>query len=282
MKFIVTHDIFMTPTARYSDIILPVSTFLERADAIVSGDNRLFYSTQAINPVGDILNDYDILSKLAYRLGFGKKFTEGRTAEEWLNYLIKQSKINDIDRFKKTGCFVGKEQKRVAFSEFIKNPKRFPLKTRSGKIEIKSQLFSMAGFSAIPTVRIYEPNERYPLKMITPHSKYLVNSQNYNLNWTGKIMEKTLMMNNEDGLKRGLQNGSWARVESEQGVMEIKITLTKDIIAGCAVLYQGGWTNLDENGVEKGNAANSLTAARPTLPSYGSRTHLTFVEVRER
>ena len=45
-QFSVCHDYFLTPTAQYSDVVFPVTTFLERSDVIFPRSNYLFYSHQ--------------------------------------------------------------------------------------------------------------------------------------------------------------------------------------------------------------------------------------------
>ncbi len=42
MDFIVSHDYFMTPSCQLSDVVLPVTTFLEREDILFSNTNYLF------------------------------------------------------------------------------------------------------------------------------------------------------------------------------------------------------------------------------------------------
>jgi anaerobic dimethyl sulfoxide reductase subunit A len=116
--------------------------------------------------------------------------------------------------------------------------------------------------------------------MITPHSKYRINSQNSNLPWAAQLARQVLVMNVLDARSRGIQDGNRVRVQSPQGEMEIEASLTEDIIAGCVSLIQGAWTVRDAQGVEKGGAANILTSTIPTLPSQGARTHSIFVEVR--
>lgn len=115
--------------------------------------------------------------------------------------------------------------------------------------------------------------------MITPHSKFRVNSQNSNLAWVGRLLRPGLVMNVLDARERGIRSGDTVRVFSREGRMEIEAFPTQDIIPGCVSLTQGAWSARDAQGVEKGGAANILTSTTPALPSQGSRTHSVFVEV---
>ena len=115
--------------------------------------------------------------------------------------------------------------------------------------------------------------------MITPHSKFRVNSQNANLPWARRLVEQALVMNPRDAAARGIHAGDTVKVRSFEGEMRIAVALTEDIVAGCVALTQGAWTAHDAQGVEIGGSANTLTSTTPTLPSHGSRTHSVFVEV---
>ena len=101
MDFIVSHDYFMTPTCQWSDVVLPVTTFLEREDILFSNTNYLFYSGKASEPIGEARNDYWIFAELSERLGFNNKFTEGRTESDWIDYFLKKSEIENIKKLKK-------------------------------------------------------------------------------------------------------------------------------------------------------------------------------------
>ena len=77
VEFSVCHEHFMTPTAAYCDVILPATTFLEREDILFPGMNYLFYSGKAMEPPGNVKNDYDIFCELSDRLGFLDLYSEG-------------------------------------------------------------------------------------------------------------------------------------------------------------------------------------------------------------
>jgi len=281
VDFVVSHDLFMTPTAMFSDIILPATTFLEREDVVFPADNYLFYSAKASNTLHKARNDYDIFWDLSERLGFGEAYSENRTAEQWLNKFLDASEIGDIDLFKSTGIFKGAGQRRVGLMEYIRNPEKIPLKTPSGKIEIRSEAFAKAGFSATPECRVAQPGASYPLRLITPHSRYKVNSQNSNMSWTEKLLPPSIEMHLFDGKERNIKTGDFVHVISTEGEMKIEVKLTENIIQGTVCLYQGFWSTRDENGTEIGGSANILTSTIPTQPSKGSRTHSVFVEIKK-
>ena len=281
VAFAVTQDLFMTPTARHSDIVLPVATFLEREDVTIPADNFLLYSAKATEPPPETKTDYDIFCRLSERLGFGDAFSEGRTAEEWLDIFIEASVIEDVAKFKETGIFSGDDHMRVGLSDFISDPDLHPLETPSGKIEIRSEAYEKTGFSPTPQCRISSPSSEFPLHMITPHSKYRINSQNSNLPWIQAFEPKVLVMNQSDGEERGIRSGDTVRVFNAEGEMHIPVRLTNDIMKGVLCLPQGAWTVMDDHGIEVGGATNALTSTTPTLPSRGSRTHSVFVQLEK-
>ncbi|OGW61541.1 MAG: hypothetical protein A2V83_08430 [Nitrospirae bacterium RBG_16_64_22] len=88
VPFKVALDIYMTDTARACDIVLPVSTFLEREDVRGSyGDRTVGYMARVVEPPPGVLSDLEIYQALAERLGFGEKMRGG--PEDWIRMLIK-------------------------------------------------------------------------------------------------------------------------------------------------------------------------------------------------
>ncbi|MEK8174778.1 molybdopterin-dependent oxidoreductase [Streptomyces sp. M19] len=85
---VVVHDPHWTATARHADIVLPATTTLEREDfGAGRRDTHLIAMHRVVDPVGLARDDHTILAELAARLGFARRFTEGRTPREWLAHL---------------------------------------------------------------------------------------------------------------------------------------------------------------------------------------------------
>lgn len=78
---VVVHEQYWTAQAKFSDIVLPATTSLEREDIGSGGHDGFMIAMSAqIPPVGEARDDYAIFCDLAGRLGFGEAFSEGRDA----------------------------------------------------------------------------------------------------------------------------------------------------------------------------------------------------------
>jgi len=277
--FAVCHDYFLTPTARYSDVVLPATTFLEREDIIFPRSNHLFYSHRAVEPIGESRNDYDILCGLANRLGFLESFSENRTADDWLEHVLENSEVKDIMRFKETGIYEGKEQLRTGLADFAADPEKNPLDTPSGKIEIFSSEYAKTGFSAVPHCRVLLEDGKFPLRLVTPHARLRTHSQNYNIPWFRDRQDDCLTMNPRDAQVRDISDRDEVLVTSGQGRMRIMVRVNQDIMPGVVSACEGVWPSFDRDGTETAGSVNVLTPTEPTKPSMGSRTHSVLVEV---
>ena len=77
---VVVHEQYWTAQAKFSDIVLPATTSLEREDIGSGGHDGFMIAMSAqIPPVGEARDDYAIFHDLADRLGFGEQFSEGGT-----------------------------------------------------------------------------------------------------------------------------------------------------------------------------------------------------------
>ena len=94
---IVVHDHFANALARHADIVLPAATWLERNDFAASTDPYISAIVKAVEPPDGVLTDYAIFSGLADRLGFGRAFTEGRDADEWVRELYERTRVRAVD-----------------------------------------------------------------------------------------------------------------------------------------------------------------------------------------
>lgn len=145
-EFILVHDVHMTPSAKFADILLPDVTHFEREDIVTfaGGIGYAIYHQKVVEPMYECKSVYEITSALAARLGFGEKFTEGKNEQDWLRHCVKEAqaknpKFPSFEEFRKQGIFkVSPGKPIIAYEKQIADPANNPFKTPSGKIELFS------------------------------------------------------------------------------------------------------------------------------------------------
>ncbi|HET7791491.1 MAG TPA: molybdopterin-dependent oxidoreductase [Gemmatimonadales bacterium] len=79
LEFLAVHDLFLTETARYADVVLPGSSFAEKTGTFVNTERRIQLSHQALALPGDARGDLAILVELSNRIGLATPY---RSAED--------------------------------------------------------------------------------------------------------------------------------------------------------------------------------------------------------
>jgi anaerobic dimethyl sulfoxide reductase subunit A len=281
VDFIVTHEIAMTPTARWSDVIFPAATALEIEDIGIPWHGYfLLYKPQILAPLGEARSDYEALCDLAARLGFGPTFSEERSVTEWIDKFIRDSEIPDADEFRRTGIYYPPDPERTGLADFAADPVSFPLDTPSGKVEIASEKYQReTGFPAIPTWQAPPADENYPLRLITPKSPYRTHSQGSSIPQIRNRKKHTLEIHHQDAVQRGILHGDRVRLYNQLGVSQVIAHLTEDLTPGVVCLLEGIWFDLDDQGIDQAGSANLFTSTEGTRPGRACIMHAMGVEV---
>ena len=232
LEFSVCHDLFLTTTARYCDVVLPATHWLERSDIVFTLANYVLYSHCVAPAPGQARDDYDIFADLAAAMGCGDAFTEGRDADAWLSAFIADSEIPDAEEFRRTGIHWGADQERVGLAAFAADPAGAPLRTPSGKVELSGAACAAAGLPETPTARIQRSDETLPLRLVTPKSRFRVHTQLAEIPWFRERDDRTLWVHPGDAAVRGLADGDEVVVTSEQGRVRCACRVTADVMRG--------------------------------------------------
>lgn len=297
VEFIVVSDLFMTPSAKYADILLPGDTSWERnniANPWLQGD-YVIYANKIIEAPFECRNEYDWLSEVAAKLGIKDQFTEGRKdMEDWCRWIVEgiqaaQPEFPSYDVFKKRGIYKWTyPETSVAFEKEIKDPANHKFLTPSGKIEIFSKTLYDMNDQGIPAIPQYQEGwegpldplrEKYPLQLIGWHHKHRCHSIHDNNPWLEEATQQEMWINHADAEVRGIKNGDKVKVYNDRGTMLIPVKLTARTIPGVVCVPQGAWYTPDENGIEQRGSLNVITNQKATPLAKGNTQHTNLVQV---
>ena len=283
VDFSVCHELFMTPTARSCDVVLPAAGPLEKEDiGIPWSGNYLLYKPQAVQPMGQARSDYDIFCDLADRLGFSTEFSEGRSAAGWVQHFIDQSEIPDPEEFRQTGIYLAAEQERVGLADFSADPLHFPLTTPSGRVEIACESYaSEMGGTLIPAWQTPPEDARYPLRLISPKSPHRTHSQGGRAALARDTAGHALEMHPQDAAARGIAGGDLVRLFNDRGASLVTLRLSDDLVQGVVCLPEGVWFELDDLGLDRAGSANLFTSTEGTAPGTACIMHAVAVQVEK-
>jgi anaerobic dimethyl sulfoxide reductase subunit A len=297
-EFILVSDVFMTPSARFADILLPATSFLETpniAYPVMEGD-YLLHNNPLVPPLFECRFEYDWLKELARSLGWYREFTQGyETVDGWLQYAYKKcaetvKELPPYEQFRRDGGYFYHEPTRfVAFREQIETLEQHPFPTASGKIEIFSKQLYDLGRDDIPGLPSYVPGfenssdplaEIYPFQLIGWHTKRRNHSIHDNNLWMERIETHAAVINTRDAEALGIREGELVEIWNARGRIRLPARVTNDILRGVIAVSQGAWFTLDTDGADIRGNINTLTTQRPTPLAKGNPQHSNLVDMR--
>jgi anaerobic dimethyl sulfoxide reductase subunit A len=307
-EMIVVIDTHMAPSAKFADILLPETSSLEKSDFSPQGAagtmGYVICNTQAIEPLFESRSIYDISTEIAKRLGLGDKFTEGRTLDEWLQYIYGESQkllpnLPDYATFQQMGIYKQKNpgEPPVAYQAFRDDPVANPLDTPSGKIEIFSkrlweigQTWKLPEGDVITALPEYAPTwegvsdplkKKYPLQMIGHHYKQRTHSTYGDVTWLKNAAPQEIWINPIDAEARGIAHLDLVRVFNDRGETLLPAKVTPRIMPGVVSVPEGAWYTPDETGLDHGGCVNVLTSWRPSPLAKGPALHTCLIQVEK-
>jgi anaerobic selenocysteine-containing dehydrogenase len=233
--FTVVFDQVFTDTARFADVILPATTFLENYDiARAYGSISLQLVRPAIEPVGESRTNPEVFSELAERVGGGTAEEETDTLLRIAGRLPGALGSELMERGSITPPYGG------APIQFVDV---FPL-TSDRKVHLCPPELDAQAPGGFYAYRSDPATDRYPLALISPASEKTVSSM------LGELRERAAMlqMNPADAAARGLAQDDPVRVFNDLGEVQVPVALNKDIRRGTVSLPKGLWRKSTYNG----------------------------------
>ncbi len=264
LDFMVTIDLFMTDTAKLSDIVLPACTHLEKGGiGYVYGVNTCIpyamLRKKVVEPVGEAWPDWKIWSELGRRMGYAEQFP-WNTEEEVLDFFLKPSGLTrqQLEAEHPEGMFY--MEKKYAQGGY---------RTPSGKIEIYSQTLADAGYDPLPKhvepsqspVRTPELAEKFPVILTTgARLPQYTHTQFRNIPSLRKQAKEPIAeIHPETAAKYGVKDGDMILIETVKGQLTMRASTNKDLHPGI-VSIPHGWSEA---------CSNVLTQLEPRDPVTG-------------
>jgi anaerobic dimethyl sulfoxide reductase subunit A len=302
VEFVVVQDNFLTPTGRFADIVLPACTQFESwgvEDGWKYGD-EVILMPKIVDPLPETKSDFRICAEVAERLGLSPAYTEGRDERGWTEWALDYYRatrfpgLPTLDQMLESNMGAYSQpvtEPAVAFADFRRDPKKYPLPTASGKIEIFSKkLFDLNRPEEIPAVPKYiqewespfgDEARKFPLQLIGHHYLSRVHSTMENVDWLEEAFPQRLFINPLDAGPRGIRNGDLVKVFNDRGTTVVPCRLTQRLLPGVAALPQGAWWRPDDKGVDRRGSINVLTSERWSPFAFGNTQHTIMVQVEK-
>lgn len=262
---IIVHEWCWNASARHADIVLPVTTFMERDDiAITPRDPYILLMDKVMEPVGEAQDDFTIFSQIAELMGCHEHFTEGRTEKDWIRWIYDQSRSRSADIGVNMPEFEVLEKNRwikISHAQdytqsnlhaFRENPKGSALNTPSGRIELFSQqvhnfgLVDCLGHPSWLTPREWlgSPDLQDQLHLISHQPKGKLHSQfdhgAYSKSFK-KFGREVVLIHPDDATDRGIKDDDYVLLHNQRGQCLAVAQSSKNVRRGVLVMATGAW-----------------------------------------
>ena len=280
--FVCVHEQFMTETARYADIVLPATMFMEHDDLYQGGGHQYIQlGMKLIDPPGQCRSNHEVICALAERLGAEHEgFT--LTPRELIERTLKDSGWGSLADLE-AGKFID-AQPSFERAHFING-----FGYRDGKFRFRpdwpkvpaANAGPMGPVDAIPGLPdhwevLEEATAEYPFRLATSPARHFLNSS---FNETpGSIKREghpDVMIHPEDAAQHGIEDGGWVRLENGRGAVMLRARHFAGLRRG-VLIAESIWPNA---AYPDGRGINTLTGADATAPFGGAAFHDNHVAI---
>ena len=244
--FCVVHEQVMTDTARYADVLLPATTFLEHDELAVGyGAIALNRIRPVVAPCGEARPNYAVFDALSERMGLSQP-DDARAPDEMVARILQSTPGGEA-----AAASIAHDD--VAFPGGERAP--IPMAdgrtwTDDGKIHLCPPELDAEAPGGLYHYQPDPGTDAYPLALISPSSRHTVSST------FGQLFDEpaAIGLHPDDARARNLASGDRVRVFNELGEVYCRVRVDPDVRPGVVSLAKGLWCDRTDNG----NTANAL------------------------
>jgi anaerobic selenocysteine-containing dehydrogenase len=255
--FTVVLDHFQTDSADYADYLLPATTFLEHADVYTAyGHYYLQYAEPVVPARGQSRSNRWVFQELAQRLGLD---------DPCLSWDTKRIVTELLDSPNPWLQGITADRLMTERSIKLSLPKPFLPYSEGSNFEDRK-----IRFSPTPKQLHFEeqPNDAYPLRLISPPGSVIVNTTMGNVASILKMAggEPSVLIHPIDAERFGVVDQARAKITSANGSIERKVLVTEDAKQGVVIAIGQWWPKLAPDR----KSLNDITSERLTDLGGGS------------
>jgi anaerobic selenocysteine-containing dehydrogenase len=255
--FTVVHELFLTDTADYADIVLPATSQLEQTDLHKAyGQTMLTYNRPAITPLGECKSNWEVMGLLAGAMGFDEPWLH-QSPDDVIAEVVAATAVHNpalrgitLERLRANGPVPLAVETPTPFADG-----RFP--TPSGKVELYSQRLADTGSDPLPGDFVergddgaraelagdYDPDRA--LQLVTPAAHHFVSSS---LASQAGLLQREgapfLEIHPDDAAANRVATGDWVVVENGRGWCRLRAMVTDAVRPGVVASPKGRWSKL--------------------------------------
>ncbi len=271
IEFSVTMDLFMTPTAELSDIVLPASSWLEKEGFRGHMGYPYFIPVQhkAIEPLYERKEDNEMFIELANRMNLEIPWKDLAAYHDWrLN--TEGKKFAELDGV----SYVHQPKKYDRHKKGV-----FKFNTPSGKVELYSTFLENFGFDPLPSyVAPQATTEKYPLILMGGKKKVeFSHSAGRQIEmYRKRVPWPTVEMSPETAKSNGIQEDDWVWIETidygDKERVKFKAKFMEGMLDHLVAVEHGWWLPEAEEQERRWyeSNVNVVINGRTYDPIYGS------------
>ena len=271
--FLAVHEQFLTPTARYADIVLPATMFVEHEDMYYGlGHTYLNYGPKLIEPLGEARSNHDVVCALARRLGAqhpGFAMTPGELLDDGL----RRGGLPRLEEVRQAGWVDrGVSFEKAHFLEGFPQPDgRFHFRPDWKRLGPQhARMPAMVDHSTD-----YErATAALPFKLVCPPARNFLNST-FSETPTARAKERAprLRIHPSAAANYGVADGARVRIGNARGSVVLPAELDNGQQPN-TLIVEGIWP---ADAFEERRGINTLIGADPVPPNGGAAFHDTAV-----
>jgi formate dehydrogenase alpha subunit len=232
-EFLVLQEIFPSETAQYADVLLPGVSFAEKYGTFTNTERRVQLVQQAIEPFGNIRQDWEITSEIARRVLALEGRDSAGTQSDWI-YNSPTEIMNEITAL--TPIYAGVSHTRLEHGEQLHWPVKGLDHPGTPILHIGQFSKGPGKFHACDHLDSKElPDADYPLYLTTGRVLYHWHGAEMTRRAKGlmEVYPETLIeVSPEDAIKLGLNGDDQVRVRSRRGEMSARALITDRVPSG--------------------------------------------------